>query len=152
MTKNDYFLLIKSDYNSQIALLNSSGLYEVIYNVTVSTSQSIVARALSGDGLFMIDNLNLINTSSLNVYGYQNSTYILLNQQNIGMLTSNIQSIVISDVVSPGKYRVIISSTSLLQYYDLLIGSSPPTATLSFVQTVSNQTGYIFTIYLTNNG
>jgi hypothetical protein len=144
--------LIKSDYNSQIALLNSSGLYEVIYNVTVSTSQSIVARALSGDGLFMIDNLNLINTSSLNVYGYQNSTYILLNQQNIGMLTSNIQSIVISDVVSPGKYRVIISSTSLLQYYDLLIGSSPPTATLSFVQTVSNQTGYIFTIYLTNNG
>ena len=62
----------------------------------------------------MIDNLNLINTSSLNVYGYQNNTYILLNQHNIGMLTSSIQSIVISDVVSPGKYRVIISSKSLL--------------------------------------
>ena len=120
MTKDDYFLFIKSGSNSQVALLNSSGLYDIIYNVTVGTSQSLSARALSVDGLFMIDNLNLANTSSLNVYGYQNSTYILLSQYNIGILNNNIKGIVISDAISPGKYRVIISSTSLLQYYELV--------------------------------
>lgn len=152
LSNNDRYLFIKNDYGSQVALLNSSGLYDIIYNVTLGTSQSTSARALSSDGLFMVDNLNLINTSSLNIYGFQNNTYILLTQFNLGTLTTNVKSIVISDMVSAGKYRVIISFTSLLQYYNLIVGSSPLTATLSLAQIVSNQSGYTFTTYLTNNG
>jgi len=108
------------------------------------------ARILTPDGLFYLQDINQVNTTCLNVYGYDGVTFTLLGIFDIGFLTSNIKLILISESGIPLKYKVIITS-SIVVYYELITVLSPLSFSFTLIQTI-RAINNSYQGYLTFNG
>jgi hypothetical protein len=113
------FLLISISTQTLVYKNDSttSGIYSQIYSFT-GTTLNRNARAMSPDGLIILQDLNQPNTSSLNILVFDNVTYILAASCDLGTLTSNIRTMSIA-TVNAGIYKIVISFISSVNYYQL---------------------------------
>jgi len=116
LSKDDRFLFVSAIIFSKIYELQSNGTYGLIYSTTTSAI-NVFPRAISPDGLVLIQNANQPNTTTLNLCLYFNATFSLVGSFDVGVDTNAIQNILIGEASIPNKYRIVMCFTNKTIYY-----------------------------------
>lgn len=156
LSKDDSLLMVVVRISTLVYQKDATGLYNnnslPIFNTTGAVGLNSKARAMTPDGLFLIQDLNQINLTVLCIYGYDNVTYTFLSYFDLGTPTANIKKISIADSSSSGLYRVIIYTNVYAQYFEMSTTITPLSATFTLVQTIDTAVSGNLDGYLTMNG